>query len=93
MNYLIAGGQSSRSLWSAARKVGQFYFGDLQRRWVNIQSALTRALPTRNKPVGSEAERVPVRPPRMPCASSKLSPLDFIGGFERLGIARVDGDA
>jgi hypothetical protein len=54
---------------------------------------LTRALPTRNKPVGSEAERVPVRPPRMPCASSKLSPLDFIGGFERLGIARVDGDA
>ena len=27
------------------------------------------------------------------CASSKLSPLDFIGGFERLGIARVDGDA
>jgi hypothetical protein len=25
------------------------------------------------------------------CASSKLSPPDFIGGFERLGIACVDG--
>jgi len=32
----------SRSSCSEARRVGQFYFGDLARKWVNIQPALTK---------------------------------------------------
>ena len=41
MNYLIAGGESSRSPLIRERWMGQFYFGDSPQRWANIQPALT----------------------------------------------------
>jgi len=49
----------------------------------------------RSLAVGMAVSTVPVAPGRdhHRCASSKLSPPDFIGGFERLGIACVDGRA
>jgi len=53
--------------------VGQFYFGDLQRRWVNIQSALTAlALKTRRAEL---LEELPVSLDRF-IASSRFNPDD-----------------